>query len=47
MKIIKDGRIQEFDESKICNSIRASRDLDRSTLNESDLNMLMVDIKES
>ena len=48
MKIIKkDGRIQEFDESKIYNSIRgASRDLDRSTLNESDLNMLMVDIKE-
>ena len=42
MKIIKkDGRIQEFDESKIYNSIRgASRDLDRSTLNESDLNML-------
>lgn len=48
MKIIKkDGRIQEFDESKIYNSIRgASRDLDRSTLNESDLNMLMLDIKE-
>ena len=48
MKIIKkDGRIQEFDESKIYNSIRgASRDLDRSTLNESDLNMQMVDIKE-
>ena len=47
MKIIKkDGRIQEFDESKIYNSIRgASRDLDRSTLNESDLNMLIADIK--
>ncbi|MCI7443211.1 MAG: hypothetical protein MSA89_09040, partial [Clostridium sp.] len=36
----------EFDESKIYNSIRgASRDLDRSTLNESDLNMLIADIK--
>lgn len=46
MKIIKkDGRVQEFDSSKIYNSLRsASRDLDRATLNESDLKILVNDI---
>lgn len=46
MKIIKkDGRIEEFDQNKIYHSLRgASRDLDRSTLNESDLKMLVEDI---
>ncbi len=46
MKVIKkDGRVQEFDSSKIYNSLRsASRDLDRATLNESDLKILVEDI---
>lgn len=46
MEIIKkDGRVQEFNRSKIYNSLRnASRDIDRTTLNESDLKVLVNDI---
>ena len=48
MNIIKkDGRIQEFDISKIKTSIRnASRDVEGLNLNTSDLNIMSEDIKE-
>ncbi len=46
MKIIKkDGRIQDFDESKIQTSINnASKDLDEMALNESDIKVIASDV---
>lgn len=47
MKVIKkDGRIQEFDSGKILTSIvNASHDVKDATLNESDIKIIVNDIK--
>jgi transcriptional regulator NrdR family protein len=47
MKVIKkDGRLQDFDEKKIRTSIEnASRDIQGLSFNESDINIIVEDIK--
>lgn len=48
MKVIKkDGRLQDFDEKKIRTSIEnASRDIQGVSFNESDINIIVEDIKK-